>query len=97
DSVSDIQAAALMLKGLTAASIVNRVYQPKPGDTILIHAAASGVGLLLVQWSKHYGATVIGTVGNATKAHLAEEHGCDHAILYRQEDFVSAVKRVVPQ
>lgn len=97
DGVSDIQAAALMLKGLTAASIVNRVYTPKSGDVILIHAAASGVGLLLVQWSKHFGATVLGTVGNANKARLAKEHGCDHAILYRQEDFVAAAKRVAPQ
>jgi NADPH2:quinone reductase len=96
-NISDIQAAALMLKGLTAASIVNRVYRPKPGDTILIHAAASGVGLLLVQWSKHFGATVIGTVGNTGKARLAADHGCDHTILYRQQDFVSAAKRVVPQ
>ena len=65
---TDQQAVALMLKGLTASSIVNRIYRPKPGDTILIHAAASGVGLLLAQWSKHLGAAVIGTVGNANKA-----------------------------
>ena len=71
DAISDIQAAALLLKGLTASSIVNRIFRPKAGDTILIHAAASGVGLLLIQWSKHLGATVIGTVGNTQKAGVA--------------------------
>jgi NADPH2:quinone reductase len=96
DTISDQQAAALMLKGLTAASIVRRIFPPKTGDTILIHAAASGVGILLVQWSKHLGAAVIGTVGNAEKARAAEAHGCDHTILYRETDFVEAVKRIVP-
>ena len=96
DDVSDVQAAAVMLKGLTASCVVNRVYQPKPQDTILIHAAASGVGLLLVQWAKHLGATVIGTVGNAEKAETAAAHGCDHPVLYRATDFVRAVKNIVP-
>jgi NADPH2:quinone reductase len=95
-AVSDRQAAALMLKGLTASSIVNRIWRPKPGDTVMIHAAASGVGLLLVQWSKHFGATVIGTVGSAGKARIAKEHGCDHAILYREVDFVAEAKRIAP-
>ena len=95
DAISDLQAAALLLKGLTASSIINRIFRPKAGDTILIHAAASGVGLLLVQWSKHLGATVIGTVGNAQKARVAEDHGCDHAILYRDVDFVQATKHIV--
>src|SRR5262245_18620531 len=72
-AISDRQAAAGMLKGLTAASIVNRVYRPKPGDVVMVHAAASGVGLLMVQWSKHFGATVIGTVGNADKARIARD------------------------
>jgi NADPH2:quinone reductase len=94
--VSDQQAAALMLKGLTASSIVNRIWRPKPGDVVMVHAAASGVGLLLVQWSKHFGATVIGTVGNAEKARIAREHGCDHTILYRTVDFVQEAKRVAP-
>ena len=94
--ISDIQVAALMLKELTASSVVNRIFRPKPDDTILIHAAASGVGLLLVQWSKHFGATVIGTVGNANKARAATDHGCDHTILYRKVDFVPAVKQLVP-
>ncbi len=96
DAISDRQAAALMLKGLTAASIVNRIFRPKPGDTVMVHAAASGVGLLLVQWSKHYGATVIGTVGNAEKARIAKDHGCDHTILYREADFVAEAKRIAP-
>jgi NADPH2:quinone reductase len=95
DAISDIQAAAMLLKGLTASSIVNRIFRPKAGDTILIHAAASGVGLLLIQWSKHLGATVIGTVGNAQKADVAKDHGCDHTILYREVDFVEATKRIV--
>ena len=90
-------AAALLLKGLTAAMVINRVYTPKPGDTVLIHAATSGVGLLLTQWSKHLGATVIGTVGSAEKAAIAKAHGCDHPILYRETDFVAAVKRIVPK
>jgi NADPH2:quinone reductase len=97
DGVADRQAAALMVKGFTASLVINRVYKPRPGDTILIHAAASGVGLLLAQWSKHLGATVIGTVGSAAKAKVAEAHGCDHTILYRDTDFVAAVKRIVPQ
>jgi NADPH:quinone reductase len=96
DAISDRQAAALMLKGLTASSIVNRIYRPKPGDTVMIHAAASGVGLLLVQWSKHFGATVIGTFGNAEKARIASDHGCDHTILYREVDFVQVARRVAP-
>src|SRR5262245_52075562 len=77
DAISDRQAAALMLKGLTTSAVVNRVYRPKAGDVVMVHAAASGVGLLMVQWSKHFGATVIGTVGNAEKARVVREHGCD--------------------
>jgi NADPH2:quinone reductase len=96
DFISENQAAALLLKGLTASLVINRIYRPKPGDTILVHAAASGVGLLLCQWAKHLGATVIGTVGSAGKAELVRAHGCDHAILYRDIDFVTAVKQVVP-
>lgn len=96
DDISEVTAAALLLKGLTASLVINRIYRPKRGDTILIHAAASGVGLLLCQWAKHLGATVIGTVGSAAKAQLVCENGCDHAILYRDVDFVPAVKRIVP-
>jgi NADPH2:quinone reductase len=97
DKISDRQAAALMLKGLTASMIINRIFRPKPSEAILIHAAASGVGLILCQWAKHLGATVIGTVGSAEKAALANAHGCDHAILYRETDFVGAVRKLVPQ
>ncbi|MCC6948307.1 MAG: quinone oxidoreductase [Bradyrhizobiaceae bacterium] len=93
-AISDLQAAAMMVKGLTASAIVNRVYQPKPGDTILIHAAASGVGLILAQWSKHLGATVIGTVGSPDKAEIARANGCAHTILYRGTNFVDAVKQL---
>jgi NADPH:quinone reductase len=95
--VTDQQAAAMLVKGFTASLIINRVYQPKPGDTILIHAVASGVGLILCEWSKHLGAMVIGTVGSAAKAEIAKKHGCDHAILYREVDFVPAVKAIEPQ
>jgi NADPH2:quinone reductase len=97
DGVTDQQAAATMVKGFTASLVINRVYKPKPGDVILIHAAASGVGILLAQWSKHLGATVIGTVGSADKAKVAKAHGCDHTILYREANFVDAVKQIVPQ
>ena len=90
-------AAALLLKGLTAAMVINRVYTPKRGDTLLIHAASSGVGLLLTQWAKHLGATVIGTVGSPEKARIAQSHGCDHAILYRETNFVDAVKKIAPR
>ena len=94
DDISEQQAAALMLKGLTASMVVNRVYRPRPGEPVLIHAAASGVGLLLCQWAKHLGATVLGTVGSAEKARIAAAHGCDHPILYRETNFVDAVKQI---
>src|SRR5215471_11197024 len=93
--VSDRQAAALLVKGLTASTIVNHIFRPRPGQTILIHAAASGVALVLCQWCKHLGATVIGTVGSPEKARVAATHGCDHAILYRDTDFVVKVKALV--
>jgi len=97
DGISDQQAAAMMVKGFTASLIVNRVYRPKRGDTILIHTAAGGVGMILSQWSKHLGATVVGTVGSPDKAKIAQLHGCDHAILYRDVDFVAAVKAIAKQ
>jgi NADPH2:quinone reductase len=95
--IAEATAAALMLKGLTASLVINRVYKPKPGDTILIHAAASGVGLILVQWAKHLGATVIGTVGSPDKARVAREAGCDHTILYRDTNFVEATRAIRPK
>jgi NADPH2:quinone reductase len=97
DDISDRQAAAMMLKGLTASVVIHRCHRPQAGDTILVHAAASGVGSLLAQWSRHLGATVIGTVGSEAKAEFAKAHGCDHTILYRQEDFVAATKTLAPQ
>ena len=97
EGVSERAAAALLLKGLTASLVINRIHRPKAGETILVHAAASGVGMLLCQWSKHLGATVIGTVGSAEKAKVVRENGCDHAILYRETDFVAAVKAIVPK
>jgi NADPH2:quinone reductase len=72
------------------------MYKPQANDTILIHAAASGVALILVQWAKHLGAAVIGTVGSPDKARVAREHGCDHVILYREGDFVEAVRKLAP-
>ncbi|HHZ07202.1 MAG TPA: quinone oxidoreductase [Rhizobiales bacterium] len=91
DGVSDERAAALMVKGLTAEYLLRRTFSVKPGDTILFHAAAGGVGLIAGQWAKHLGATVIGTVGSDEKATLAKKHGYDHVINYRTTDFVAAV------
>lgn len=94
DGISDQQAAAMMLKGLTTQYLIRRTYKVKAGDTILMHAAAGGVGLILCQWAAALGATVIGTVGDEEKAELAKAHGCHHTILYRQEDFVERVKEI---
>ncbi len=87
-------AAAMMLKGLTAQYLLRQTYKVKPGDTILVHAAAGGVGLILCQWGKALGATVIGTAGTAEKAALAKKAGAKHVILYRDEDFVERVKAI---
>jgi NADPH2:quinone reductase len=97
EGVSDRQAAAMLVKGFTAWLIINRLYRPKAGDTILIHGIAGGVGLALCEWSRHLGASVIGTVGSREKAALVQQHGCDHAILYREIDFVAAVRQIVPE
>ena len=94
DAVTDRQAAAMMLQGLTAQYLLRRTYKVRAGDRILVHAAAGGVGLILVQWAKHLGATVIGTVGSDAKARIATAHGCDHVILYRQEDFPRRVREL---
>ena len=96
DDVTDRQAAAMLVKGFTAWLIINRLYRPKQGDTILIHGVAGGVGFALGQWSRHLGATVIGTVGSEQKAAFVRQHACDHAVLYRETDFVAAVKSIVP-
>jgi NADPH2:quinone reductase len=92
--VSDEQAASMMLKGCTVQYLIRRIFPVKKGDTILLHAAAGGVGLIACQWAKHLGATVIGTVGGAAKADLARAHGCDHVIDYRDEDFVARVRAI---
>ena len=83
-----------MLKGLTTQYLIRQTYRVKAGDTILLHAAAGGVGLILSQWAKHLGATVIGTVGSDEKAKLAKAHGCDHTIVYTKEDFVKRVEEI---
>lgn len=94
DSISSEQAAAAMLQGLTVHMLLRGVYPVKTGDTILIHAAAGGVGLIACQWAKALGATVIGTVGSDEKAELARAHGCDHPIVYTRQDFVAEVGRI---
>ena len=86
-TISDRQAAAMMLKGLTAHYLLHRTYPVREGQTILVHAAAGGVGLILCQWAKRIGATVIGTVGSDEKAALARAHGCDHPVVYTRESF----------
>jgi NADPH2:quinone reductase len=92
DDISDVQAAGMMLKGMTSEYLVRRTYQVQAGDAILVHAAAGGVGLILCQWAKHLGATVIGTVGTEEKAALARAHGCDHPVVYTRENFVERVQ-----
>jgi NADPH2:quinone reductase len=94
DGISDEQAAAMMLKGMTAHYLLRRTFRVEPGQTILFHAAAGGVGLIACQWAKHLGATVIGTVGSAEKAELAKAHGCDHPIRYDQDDLVARVREL---
>jgi len=92
--ISTNQGASMMLQGMTARYLLHGCYPVKAGDTILIHAAAGGVGLIACQWAKHLGATVIGTVGSAKKAELARAHGCDSPILYKEEDFPPRVKEL---
>jgi len=92
--ITDHQAAAAMLQGMTAQYLVRHTYVVKPGDTIVAHAAAGGVGLILCQWANHLGANVIGTVGSKDKAALAKANGCHHTILYRDEDFVARTKEI---
>jgi NADPH2:quinone reductase len=94
DGITDIQAASMMLKGLTAQYLLRRLYKVKAGETILIHAAAGGLGLIVCQWAKHLGATVIGTVGSDDKAKLAKANGCDHPIVYTREDLVARVAEI---
>jgi NADPH2:quinone reductase len=94
NGISYEQAAAMMLKGMTAQYLLRRTFNVKKGDTILVHAAAGGVGLILCQWGKALGATVIGTVGTEDKGKLAKANGTDHIIYYRKEDFAAKVKEI---
>jgi NADPH2:quinone reductase len=94
DTIPDDVAAAIMLKGCTVEYLVRRTYPVKGGDWVLLHAAAGGVGLLACQWLKAIGAHVIGTVGSEEKAELIKANGCDHAILYREEDVPSRVREI---
>jgi NADPH2:quinone reductase len=100
DAIDERTAAAMMIRGMTARYLLHETYPVKPGDTILVHAAAGGVGLIMCQWAKHLGATVIGTVGTPEKAAVASAHGCDHAIVldadgtadFAAQDFVQEVR-----
>jgi NADPH2:quinone reductase len=92
--ITDESAAALMLKGMTAYYLLHLTFPVQRGDLLLVHAAAGGVGSVLVPWAKSLGTTVIGTAGGATKCKLAKSYGCDHAIDYRKQDFVAAVKKI---
>jgi NADPH2:quinone reductase len=94
DGISYEQAAGMMLKGMTAEYLVQRTFKVQKGHTVLVHAAAGGVGLILGQWANHLGATVIGTVGSKEKAELAKANGYHHTILYRDEDFVARIKDI---
>ena len=94
DGISDEIGAAVMQKGMTAQFLCRQTYQVGKDDTILVHAAAGGVGLVLCQWAKHLGATVIGTVSTEEKAKLVEAHGCDHALIHGKDDFVEVVKEI---
>jgi NADPH:quinone reductase len=94
DAIEDRLAAAMMLQGMTAQYLLRRTYPVKPGDRILVHAAAGGVGSILCQWAKHLGATVIGTVGTDDKARLAKTNGCDTVIVYTRDNFAPAVRDI---
>lgn len=94
DAIDDQTAAAMMLQGMTAQYLLRRTYRVQPGDTILLHAAAGGVGLIASQWARQLGALVIGTVGSDEKAELARAHGCHHVIVYSRENFVERVREI---
>lgn len=94
DGIDDRLAAAMMVRGMTARYLLRETYRVQRGDTILVHAAAGGVGLILCQWGRHLGARVIGTVGSEDKAAIARANGCDHAIVYGREDFAARVREI---
>jgi NADPH2:quinone reductase len=93
-AIDERTAASMMIRGMTARYLLRETYEVRPGDTLLIHAAAGGVGLILCQWAKQLGATVIGTVGSREKAELAHAHGCDHPVDRSSEDFVERVRMI---
>src|SRR5207244_6798936 len=94
DGITDAQAASMMLKGLTCQYLLRRTYPLKPGDTVLFHAAAGGVGQIASQWTKALGVTMIGTVGSDEKAELAKSLGCAHTINYSRENFVEKTREI---
>ena len=94
DGIGDVQAAGMMLKGLTAQYLLRSTYRVGPGDIIVITAAAGGMGLILCQWANHLGATVIGTVSTEEKAEQAAAHGCHHPVLYKSQDLRETVREL---
>ncbi len=94
DDIDDVQAAGMMLQGMTAQYLLRRTYRVQPGDAILVQAAAGGVGQILCQWGRHLGALVIGTVGSDEKANIAHQAGCAHVIVYSRENFAEKVREI---
>src|SRR5690606_23653071 len=94
DNIDDQTAAAMMLQGMTVRYLLKQTYKVGPGTTMLLHAAAGGIGLIASQWAKHLGATIIGTAGSPEKTKLAQDHGCTHVINYSTEDFVARTKEI---
>jgi NADPH:quinone reductase len=94
DSIDYKTAAAMMLQGMTVRYLLRETYKVGKGTTMLLHAAAGGIGLIASQWARHLGATIIGTVSTSDKAALAKEHGCTHVINYKTEDFVKRTKEI---
>jgi NADPH2:quinone reductase len=94
DDIDDRTAAAMLLRGMTVEYLTRRAFRVEPGMTVLLHAAAGGLGLIACQWLRHLGATVIGTVGSDDKAALAKTHGCAHTIVYTREDFPARVREL---
>ncbi len=94
DGLEDKQVAALLMKGMTAHYLLHRTYAVQPGDTIVVHAAAGGMGLILCQWAKALGATIVGTVSTHEKAEAARAAGCHHAVVRSEQNFVDVVREV---
>jgi len=94
DGIDPVQGAGMMLKGLTAQYLLRRTYKVKGGDAIVIHSAAGGMGLIMCQWARHLGATVIGTVSTKEKADIAAAHGCDHPVIHGEGDFAAVAREV---